>query len=98
MSAILRTLLPLAVIVSFAAPVRSDEASAQKPGPDPTLGDVLLGQWTDVGERLIAMAEDFPDAKYDFRPTADVRSFADVLRHVAFWNTFVRQSARGEKA
>jgi hypothetical protein len=78
--------------------VSTTAAAAQSANADATLRDVLLGQWTDVGERLIAMAEDFPDAKYDFRPNGDVRTFADVMRHVAFWNTFVQKSARGEKA
>src|SRR5204862_1041731 len=44
------------------------------------------------------MAEDFPADKYDYKPTPDVRSFADVMRHVAFWNYFVAKRARGEKA
>ena len=32
------------------------------------------------------------------RALAGVRSFADVLRHVAFWNRYVADSARGAKA
>jgi hypothetical protein len=43
------------------------------------------------------MAEDFPEAKYDFRPTEGVRTFADQLRHVAFWNMYVAKTMRGEK-
>jgi hypothetical protein len=34
----------------------------------------------------------------EFRPVANIRTFADNLRHVAFWNGFVAKSARGEKA
>jgi len=33
----------------------------------------------------------------DFKPTPDVRTFADVMRHVAFWNLYVQKTARGEK-
>jgi hypothetical protein len=43
------------------------------------------------------MAEEFPEDKYDFRPVAGVRTIADQLRHVAFWNLFVVKTARGEK-
>ena len=65
--------------------------------PDPVLRDVLLEQWTDIGEKIIKMAEEFPADKYDFRPTPEVRTFADVARHVAFWNLYVQKTARGEK-
>lgn len=72
---------------------------AQTPAakPDPVLRDVLLEQWTDIGEKFIKMAEEFPAEKYDFRPTPEVRTFADVVRHVAFWNLYVQKTARGEK-
>jgi hypothetical protein len=65
--------------------------------PDPTLRDALAAQWTDVTRKLITMAEDFPEAKYDFRPTPEVRTFADQLRHAAFWNMFVAKTLKGEK-
>jgi DinB family protein len=78
--------------------VHGNAARAQAPAkPDPVLRDVLLEQWTDVGQKIIKMAEDFPADKYDFRATSDVRTFADVLRHVAFWNLYVQKTARGEK-
>jgi DinB family protein len=67
------------------------------PKPDPVLRDVLLEQWTDIGQKIIKMAEELPADKYDFRPTPDVRTFADVFRHVAFWNLYVQKTARGEK-
>jgi len=90
---------PLALVIACSLLLAGapEVIAGQAPSPDPTLRDVLLAQWTEVGERLITMAGDFPEAKYDFRPNADVRTFADVLRHVAFWNTFVQKSARGEK-
>ena len=75
----------------------SGVSTAQAPKPDPTLRDVLLAQWTDIGEKVIKLAEEFPEGKYDFKPAPEVRTFGDQLRHVAFWNTFVEKTARGEK-
>ena len=46
---------------------------------------------------MIKLAEEFPEEKYDYKPVETVRSFADVLRHVAFWNEWVARTARGEK-
>jgi len=73
-------------------------AAAQgAPAADPTLRDVLLAQWSDIGGKVVKLAEEFPEDKYDYRPTPQVRTFADQLRHVAFWNMFVEKTARGEK-
>lgn len=72
-------------------------AHAQTPKPDLTTRDVLLKQWTEIGEKVVKLAEEFPEDKYEFRPVFGVRTFADNLRHVAFWNGVVAKSARGEK-
>ena len=72
-------------------------ASAQAAKADITLRDALLKNWTEIGGKIVKMAEDFPEAKYDFRPTPEVRTFADNLRHVAFWNTYVSKTLKGEK-
>ena len=75
-------------------------AFAQTPAPkaDPAPRDILLKHWSEAGEKIVKMAEDFPEDKYEFTPNPAVRSFADNLRHVAFWNGFVAKNARGEKA
>lgn len=58
----------------------------------------LHSRWAQGGAKLVALAADFPAERYDFRPTPDIRSFADQLRHVAFWNHHVGQTLRGEPA
>ena len=69
----------------------------QKPKEPVTLRQVLLEGWNDSGNKVVQLAENFPDEKYEFKPTAGVRTFADTLRHVAFWNDWVTRTARGEK-
>jgi hypothetical protein len=93
-----RLIRAVPLVVSVFALLGSGTARAQTAKPDPTLRDVLLRQWSDIGEKVVKMAEEFPEDKYDFRPVNGVRTFADQLRHVAFWNGFVAKSARGEKA
>jgi uncharacterized damage-inducible protein DinB len=65
----------------------------------PTLGPsaALLASWNDIGRKLIAMAEDFPEDKYDFKPTPAQRSFAEQLLHVAGSNDLYTDVARGKK-
>ena len=72
-------------------------AYAQQPPRPENTRDVLLAGWNEVGEKVVKLAEEFPEAKYDYKPVDTVRSFADVLRHVAFWNEYVAKAARGEK-
>jgi len=61
------------------------------------LSQSVLEQWNDVGRKLIAMAEDFPEDKYDFKPTPAQRSFAEQLLHAAGANYFFINIANGEK-
>jgi hypothetical protein len=88
-------LVPLLVILGHAGAPHAQTAPAK---PDPTLRDALLRHWTDIGGKIVKMAEDFPESKYEFRATPEVRTFADNLRHVAFWNDYVAKTIRGEKA
>jgi len=54
---------------------------AQNPGKTLSSSQALLEAWNDIGRKLIAMAEDFPEDKYDFKPTPAQRSFAEQLLH-----------------
>jgi hypothetical protein len=85
--------MPIVVAGSVAA---GSVAFAQPPKPDPTMRQMLLAGWTEIGEKVVKMAEEFPADKYDFRPVDGVRTFADQMRHVAFWHQFVAKTSRGE--
>ena|SRR5215471_6668409 len=62
-----------------------------------TITEKLIGRWEYVGQKLGALAEETPEHKFEYRPVDGVRSFADVIRHVAFWNCYVADRARGKK-
>jgi len=57
----------------------------------------LLDNWNDVGRKLIAMAEDFPEDKYDFKPVPAQRSFAEQILHAANANYFFTNPTMGQK-
>lgn len=65
---------------------------------EPTTASKLIARWEQVCDKFAALAEEIPANKFDYKPAEDVRSFADVLRHVAFWNRYVADSVRGKKA
>lgn len=69
--------------------------AAVKPASSPS--QAVLEGWNDVGRKLTAMAEDFPEDKYDFKPTPAQRSFAEQLLHAAGANYFFTNLAMGQK-
>jgi len=58
---------------------------------------VVVDSWNDIGRKLIAMAEDFPEDKYDFKPTPAQRSFAEQLLHAAGANYYFINLAMGKQ-
>jgi uncharacterized damage-inducible protein DinB len=91
----------LAVCTALAAVPASGQDSPKKDAGPPTpavgLSQAVLDQWNDVARKLVAMAEDFPEDKYDFKPTPGQRSFAEQLLHAAGANYFFTNLANGEK-
>src|SRR5712692_3320141 len=85
-----------AVIAAAAAPQDAAKKDAA-PKPAKGLSQAVLEQWNDVGRKLIAMAEDFPEDKYDFKPTPAQRSFAEQLLHAANANYYFINPATGKK-
>ena len=59
------------------------QAQTQNPSPSParSRSDEMLDRWNDIGNKLVAMAKDFPDDKYDFKVQKDQRTFAQNLLH-----------------
>jgi len=62
-----------------------------------TVSEAVLASWNDIGRKVIAMAEDFPEDKYEMKPTPVQRSFAEQLLHVAGGNDFFTDAAQGKK-
>jgi len=92
MRASVHTLILMAALTGAPAAL----AQTPAPHPEPVLRDAMAGEWTGITGKLITMAEDFPESKYDFKPAEGVRTFADQLRHVAFWNLYVAKTMKGE--
>ena len=65
-------------------PMLAQDAAKKEP-PKPALGPsaAVLEQWNEIGRKLIAIAEDLPEDKYDYKPNPDSRTFRAVLLHVS---------------
>jgi len=66
----------IGVVVALVAPPGFGQTTSS---PKQTLGPsaALLSSWNEIGRKLIAMAEDFPEDNYDFKPTPAQRTFAE---------------------
>ena len=88
----------LLAVASLTIPTHAQDAMKKdapvKPAASPS--QALLESWNDVGRKLIAMAEDFPEDKYDFKPTPAQRSFAEQMLHAAGANYFFTNPAIGK--
>ena len=71
----------LFVIGSTAGPHAT--AQNQAPSPARSRSDEMLDRWNEIGDKLIAMAQDFPEDKYDYKLQKDQRTFALNLLHAA---------------
>jgi uncharacterized damage-inducible protein DinB len=93
-------LVTVLIFCLFCCGVLAQDASkkdvAIKPAPSPS--QAVLESWNDIGRKLIAMAEDFPEDKYDFKPTPAQRSFAEQLLHAAGANYYFTNPLRGQKS
>jgi uncharacterized damage-inducible protein DinB len=79
-------------------PVAAQEAAKKEPPkPAPSPSQAVLEQWNDIGRKLIAMAEDFPEDKYEYKPHADSRTFAAGLLHVSGSMYYFTDVAQGQK-
>ncbi len=82
-----RSALTLVAVTLLAAvgvsPSSPAQTPNQPPGPARSRSDELLDRWNYIGNKLVAMAQDFPEDKYDFKLQKDQRTFALNLLHAA---------------
>jgi len=87
------------VLMAFAYPAYAQDAMKKDVVDKPAEPEkkVVLDSWNEIGRKLTAMAEDFPEDKYDFKPTPAQRSFAEQLLHAAGSNYFFTDTVMGRK-
>jgi uncharacterized damage-inducible protein DinB len=57
----------------------------------------IRAHFAGLNRKIVAMAKDFPAADYGYRPAEGVRSFGDVIVHIASGNIYAAKVGRGEK-
>ena len=82
-----RSALTLVAVTLLLAIGMSLPSHAEMQNQPPSLAkprsEEMLDMWNNIGNKLIAMAQDFPEDKYDFKVQKDERTFALNLLHAA---------------
>jgi uncharacterized damage-inducible protein DinB len=74
-----------------------DAAKKEPPKPAPSPSQAVLESWNDIGRKLMAIAEDLPEDKYDYKPNPDSRTFRAMLLHVSASMYYFTDTANGKK-
>ena len=78
-------------------PILAQDAKKAPPKPAPGPSEEVLEAWNDIGRKLIAMAEDFPEDKYGYKPAAESRTFKAQLVHASGAMYYFTDTAEGKK-
>ena len=70
-----------ALLITFTSAQEKKQVEPPKPAQSPS--QELLSEWYYVFGKVIAMARDFPQDKYDFKAQKDERTFGQNLIHIA---------------
>jgi hypothetical protein len=84
-----------ALLLGFACTAHAQEGSQPKTPQTPT--QAVLENWNDVGNRLITMAQDWPEEKYTYKLNPAVRTFQEVILHIAGSNYDLLNHLAGSK-
>jgi uncharacterized damage-inducible protein DinB len=86
---------PAAFYVAVLAVLFIHAGTAQQKSTDVPSGfcGEFLGQMEEVEQKFLELADAMPASKYQWRPGKDVRSFSEVLVHVAVTNYMFPRSA-----
>jgi uncharacterized damage-inducible protein DinB len=83
------------VLAACAAPGLAQQTASNAPHITPTASTRTL--WEGVRDYITEAANDFPEAKYAYRPTPDVRTFGELIAHIDGAQEMFCAIALGEK-
>jgi len=70
--------------------------AARAQSPARSTADSVRGHFVSLNNRILEMAKDFPEDKYGFRLKPEMRSFGEVIVHIASGNAYAAKAGRGE--
>jgi uncharacterized damage-inducible protein DinB len=93
----MKRLVVFAVVAAVSVACQQPPAPAPAPPPSTAIRDSLKSLHDNVKDNLLKSAEQMPEDKFAFQPTKDVRTFGQILGHVANENYVMCGAASGAK-
>jgi uncharacterized damage-inducible protein DinB len=95
-----RTVITVVVSLLAVPAFAQSEGSGQGPSQPPTAGALLVrvaqNAWAGAKRNTVESADQMPEANYSFKPADTVRTFGQILAHVADSNYFYCARSKGE--
>ena len=85
------------VVCSFLLGVTVVLGTVQFGAADSRIWGPLRAQWELTRNLIMGMAEAIPEAKYDYKPTPEVRTFREQLIHLVSENNYYMSMVAGDK-
>src|ERR1700681_4614935 len=85
------------VVLAGCASLFLTSAKSESPKAAPSASQAVVSRWNEIGRKLVAMAEDFPEDKYDFQPAPSTGTLAGRMIHGADAIYFFTNLALGQK-
>src|ERR1700691_219953 len=97
---IARVVVPVGMVyVSVLASLANAQISPDLPNPiappNPRTATISIFR-SNMQDKIMKSADAMPESKYSYRPTKDVRSFAEILNHVADISYTLCSNVKGE--
>ena len=81
---------------AFAQSAPTGQAASQPPGAGAVLVRIAQNAWAGAKRNIVESADQMPEADYGFKPVDTVRTFGQILAHVADSNYFYCARSKGE--
>ena len=97
---IVRVVVPVAMVsvaalASFANAQISPDFPKPPTPPNPLTKTISIFR-SNMQDKIMKAADAMPESKYNYRPTKDVRSFGEIVTHIADISYFLCSNAKGE--
>ena len=84
------------IIIAVALSIAAMPLTAQTTGSGATAVGALKSEWQEIAGYISKAAEQMPEADYAFRPTPEVRTFGELIGHLAGAQYLICAAALGE--
>ena len=93
---VISALVTLLAAPAFAQSGGTGQGPSQPPGAGAVMVRIAQNAWAGAKRNIVESADQMPEANYSFKPVDTVRTFGQILAHVADSNYFYCARSKGE--